>query len=61
VPVADEAVTRAVQSEASFLAATTVLDADELSDEELIQTYEDQHGVERGFRFLIYPLFLASW
>jgi transposase len=54
------ALTRAVQRKASFLVATNVLDADQLSDQELIQTYKDQHSVERGFSFLKDPLFLAS-
>jgi transposase len=60
VTVADEAVTRAVQRTASFLVATNLLDADQLSDQELIRTYQDQHSVERGFAFLKDPLFLAS-
>ena len=42
---------RAVQRKASFLVATNVLDADQLSDQELIRTYKDQHSVERGFAF----------
>jgi transposase len=46
VTVADEAITRAVQRKASFLVATNVLDADQLSDQELIRTYKDQHSVE---------------
>ena len=32
----------------------------QLPDQELIQTYKDQHSVERGFSFLKDPLFLAS-
>ena len=32
----------------------------QLSDQELIQTYKEQHSVERGFSFLKDPLFLAS-
>ncbi len=31
-----------------------------LSDQQLMTTYKDQGGVERGFRFLKDPLFLAS-
>src|SRR5262249_45533940 len=50
----------AVQQKASFLVATTVLDAAHLADQDLIQTYQDQHSVERGFSFLKDPLFLAS-
>jgi transposase len=37
-----------------------MLDVEQLSDQELIQTYKDQHSVERGFAFLKDPLFLAS-
>jgi transposase len=50
-----EAVTRAVQRKASFLVATNVLDTDHLADQELIQTYQEQHSVERGFSFLKDP------
>jgi transposase len=60
VTVAEEAITRAVQRKASFLVATNVLAADQLSDQELIRTYKEQHSVERGFSFLKDPLFLAS-
>ncbi len=58
--VDDEAVTRAVRRKAAFLVATNVVDPDQLSDQELIQTYKDQGSVERGFAFLKDPLFLAS-
>ncbi len=60
VAVDAEAVTRAVQRKASFLVATNVLDAAQLADQDLIQTYKEQHSVERGFSFLKDPLFLAS-
>ena len=41
--------------------ATNELDPTALSDEELIQTYaKKQQKVERGFRFLKDPLFMAS-
>ncbi len=60
VTVEAQAVTRVVQRQASFLVATNVLDPAQLSDQELIQTYKDQHSVERGFSFLKDPLFLAS-
>ena len=58
--VNEEAVTRAVQHKASFLVATNVCDAEQLPDQELIQTYKEQGSVERGFAFLKDPLFLAS-
>ncbi len=53
-------VARAVRRHASFLVATNVLDPTQLSDQELIRTYKEQHSVERGFAFLKDPLFLAS-
>lgn len=37
-----------------------MLDSAQLSDHELVQTYSEQHSVERGFAFLKDPLFLAS-
>src|SRR5262245_21685392 len=57
--VDEEAVMRASRRKASFLVATNVLDPAQLPDQELIQTYQDQHSVERGFSFLNDPLFLA--
>jgi transposase len=45
---------------ARYIVGTSVLDPARLSDEELIRTYKGQDGVERGFRFLKDPLFLAS-
>lgn len=55
---------RLVEEEASrkacFIVGTNVLDPAMLSDQELVTTYKEQGGVERGFRFLKDPLFLAS-
>jgi transposase len=45
---------------ACFIVATNVLDSAILSDQELVTTYKEQGSVERGFRFLKDPLFLAS-
>ncbi|MBA3472960.1 MAG: IS1634 family transposase [Rubrobacter sp.] len=45
---------------ARYIVGTNVLDPARLSEEELIRTYKGQGGVERGFRFLKDPLFLAS-
>lgn len=53
-------VAQEARRKAAFLVATNVLDAAQLSDQELIQTYKDQQSVERGFSFLKDPLFLAS-
>jgi transposase len=55
-----EAVTRQARRNAAFLVATNALDPATLSDHELVQTYSEQHSVERGFAFLKDPLFLAS-
>jgi transposase len=45
---------------ACFIVGTNILEPSQLSDEELISTYKQQGSVERGFRFLKDPLFLAS-
>jgi transposase len=45
---------------ARFIVATNILDAHQLSDEEVIDAYKAQSQVERGFAFLKDPLFLAS-
>jgi hypothetical protein len=45
-------VIRAAQRKAAFLVATNVLNADQLSDHERIQTSTEQHSVERGFACL---------
>src|SRR5256712_9965293 len=42
------------------MVGTNELESAALSDQELVATYKDQGGVERGFRFLKDPLFLAS-
>jgi transposase len=48
------------RKKAAFIVATNILDEQRLSPEEVISTYKEQGGVERGFRFLKDPLFLAS-
>ena len=45
---------------ACFIVGTNVLESEALSDQELVTTYKEQGRVERGFRFLKDPLFLAS-
>jgi transposase len=49
-----------VLRKACWIVGTNVLEPAVLSDQHLISTYKDQGGVERGFRFLKDPLFLAS-
>jgi transposase len=58
--VDEAALAQAVRRQAAYLVATNVLDPTQLPDLELIQSYQDQHRVERGFAFLKDPLFLAS-
>jgi len=60
VTVNAAAIEREEHRKAAFLVATNMLDPQHLSDQELIQTYKEQHSVERGFSFLKDPLFLAS-
>lgn len=43
-----------------FILASNELDEEKLSDAEVLQAYKDQSKVERGFRFLKDPMFLAS-
>ena len=52
--------TRLLERKSCFILATNQLDCNELSDEELLEAYKDQQKVERGFRFLKDPLFMAS-
>lgn len=53
-------VVQEVFRKACWIVGSNVLDPALLSDQALIGTYKDQGGVERGFRFLKDPLFLAS-
>jgi transposase len=49
-----------VSRKACFIVGTNELESEALSDQEVVTTYKEQGGVERGFRFLKDPLFLAS-
>ncbi len=53
-------VTVMAKKKAAFIVATNILDDQRLAHEQVIWTYKEQGGVERGFRFLKDPLFLAS-
>jgi transposase len=53
-------VVQEVLRKACWIVGTNILEPAALSDQVLIGTYKDQGGVERGFRFLKDPLFLAS-
>ena len=52
--------TRKLQQKSCFIVATNQLDPKALPDAELLSAYKDQQQVERGFRFLKDPLFMAS-
>lgn len=58
--VSEQKVEREWRRRACYIVGTNVLDPEILSEEELIATYKGQGSVERGFRFLKDPLFLAS-
>ena len=60
VSINQEQVEQEVLHKACWIVGTNVLDPDVLSDQQLVTTYKGQGGVERGFRFLKDPLFLAS-
>lgn len=49
-----------LQRKSCFILATNETDTSRLTEEELLSTYKDQQKVERGFRFLKDPQFLAS-
>ncbi len=52
--------TRQLERKSCFILATNELDCAALSDAQLLAAYKDQQKVERGFRFLKDPLFMAS-
>jgi len=43
-----------------FIVATNIVEAEELSNDEVLEEYKGQQGAERGFRFLKDPLFFAD-
>ena len=52
--------THQLERKSCFILATNQLDEEELSSEQVIDVYKAQQKVERGFRFLKDPLFMAS-
>jgi transposase len=60
VRVNQERVEQEALRKACWIIGTNILDANIRSDLQLVTTYKEQGGVERGFRFLKDPLFLAS-
>ena len=55
-----EAVKVARRRAGRFILATNVLDAETLSNDEVLREYKGQQSSERGFRFLKDPLFFTS-
>ncbi|MBK1650580.1 hypothetical protein CKO36_18985 [Rhabdochromatium marinum] len=51
---------RRLERKSCFILATNQLDDSLLSEAELIAAYKDQQTVERGFRFLKDPMFMAA-
>ena len=49
-----------LQRKSCFILASNQLDMKALSDKQLLEAYKGQQKVERGFRFLKDPLFMAS-
>ena len=49
-----------IERKSCYILATNQLDGELLSDQEIISKYKNQQKVERGFRFLKDPLFMAS-
>ncbi len=60
VTINQDRVEQEVLRKACWIVGTNILSTTELSDQALAATYKEQGGVERGFRFLKDPLFLAS-
>jgi transposase len=60
VTVNQKQVEQEVLRKACWIVGTNVLDRTVLSDQQLVTIYKERGGVERGFRFLKDPLFLAS-
>ena len=58
--VPKETATIATEQAGRFILATNVLDADKLSNEDVLPEYKAQQSTERGFRFLKDPLFFTS-
>ena len=56
----ETAITIATEQAGRFILATNVLDADKLSNEDVLPEYKAQQSTERGFRFLKDPLFFTS-
>lgn len=56
----DTAIAKALNTKGRFILATNQLDEEQLSDLQIFQEYKKQSQVERGFRFLKDPMFMAN-
>ena len=56
----ETAITIATEQAGRFIFATNVLDAEKLSNEDVLHEYKAQQSTERGFRFFKDPLFFTS-
>ena len=55
-----DAIATEKQKARRFILATSVLDSEQLSNDQLLIEYKEQQSTERGFRFLKDPLFFTS-
>ena len=55
-----DAIATEKQKAGRFILATSVLDSEQLSKDQLLIEYKEQQSTERGFRFLKDPLFFTS-
>jgi len=49
-----------IQRKSCYILATNQIDSEQLPDAEMMALYKSQQKVERGFRFMKDPLFMAS-
>ncbi|BBI16904.1 Transposase, IS4 family [Neochlamydia sp. S13] len=56
----EQKISNSLQRKGKFILATNELNAELLSNDDLLDNYKGQQSVERGFRFLKDPLFMTS-
>ena len=60
IEIKQQEIDRKRQEAGRFILATNILDESEIKPQEILQTYKNQQGCERGFGFLKDPLFFAD-
>jgi transposase len=55
-----KAIAKETQASGRFILATNIMDANELTADEMIIRYKEQQSTERGFRFLKDPQFFTD-